>query len=149
MIFNFKKEYTNKLFFVKSKLTQKKINKKSMKFYDKKSFMISPLKLDKECKLINLSPYLLFEIISVHPEYFVNYKIMFNNNAIVNNSLSNIFVEIIKKEKISKYDISYYSLDLYEFNENELKFINKFNETKLTLSQSFKKSITNKLSEII
>ncbi len=148
MIFNFKKEYTNKLFFVKTKLNQKKINKKSMKFYDKKSYMISPLDLDKECKFINMSPYLIFEIISVHPEYFVNYKIMFNNNAIVNNSLSNIFIKVVKKEKKSKYDMSYYLLDLYEFDENELKFLNKFNEHKLSLSQSFKKSIEDKLKDI-
>ena len=150
MIFNFKKEYTNKLFFVKSKLTQKKINKKSMKFYEKESHMILPHDLDKKCKLIKLSPYLLFEIIIEHPEYFTNYKIMFNNNAIIKKITTNIFIDECDDDKItlSKYDITYYQLDLYKFDENELKFINKFNETKLTLSQSFKKSIANKLSEI-
>lgn len=149
MLFNFKKSYTNKIFFVKSKVSQKKINKKSMKFYNKKSYMISPIELDTNCKLINLSPFLLFEIITIHPEYFTNYKIMFNNNAIVKKIISNIFIDVVSHHDTkSQYDISYYELPIYKFDENELKFINKFNDTKLTLSHSFKKSIFDKLSLI-
>jgi hypothetical protein len=149
MIFNFKKEYTNKLFFVKSKLTQKKINKKSMKFYDKNSYMILPIDLDKNCKLIKLSPFLLFEIIIEHPEYFTNYKIMFNNNAIIKKTMSNIFIDdCVDDDTISKYDVSYYSLNVYKFDDLEIKFINEFNKHKLTLSQSFKKSIADKLKDI-
>ena len=66
-----------------------------------------------------------------------------------NLSMLNIFIDdCVNDDTISKYDVSYYSLNVYKFDDLEIKFINEFNKHKLTLSQSFKKSIADKLKDI-
>jgi hypothetical protein len=150
IIINFKKSYIGKFIFVNSKMSQKEINNKTIEYYKKYQTIIKPDILDKKCKLIIISPYMLSKMFDIMRFddliHFKNYKIMFTGEITKNfNEPKNVF---IKKVEQIKYDNSYFDIDKYEF-KNEKIIIDKYflliTELEKRFSLSIQSSLFNKI----
>lgn len=115
IIINFKKYHSNKIFLIKSKMSQLDIIKEILKNYNNQKQIPNPIVLDKSCELIsnlNLNDYI------ENSTHFLDVKIYFNPNIL--GHLENMTQNMFSKKKTED------NLSLLNYNHivsfyNELK----------------------------
>jgi hypothetical protein len=105
VIVNFKKYHSNKIFLIKSKMSQVDINRSILEYYSNYRYIPNPTQIDKSCKLIintNISDFLL----SSNKDS--NVKIYFNPNVLkyLFEVCTNLFIKQKIEEDTTLSDIS-------------------------------------------
>jgi len=147
IICNFSSSHIGQAFLVFSKLSQQKINEKILDYYYKHNIILTPSKLDKDCKVVNLS---LFKFATFDIEVkkkFPNFKIMFSpivQNYLNNTEKANMFVCSNQKnnECIEKYSFKHIDVNEYELTTEDKKNLksieNKYDPEILKIKESLK-----------
>lgn len=138
VVMNFKKYHSNKIFLIKSKLTQSEIIKNVLDHYNNYRQIPNPIDVDKSCKLVkNLNLIDYFE----NPNNFPDVKIYFNPNVL--GHLVDLTQNMFCKQKFEDdTTLSNYSYVVDFYNDlTKLKTHNIANNTKIIkLHDDIKKS---------
>ena len=155
LICNFSKSYIGQAILVASEMEQHEINKTFLEYYNKHGKIPTPSKLDKKCRLINMS---LFRFAQYDPETkknLYNFKIMFTNTiqSHMNNDQekSNMFVNTSstkRGEPIDRHSIDQFDAPKYELSRKEREIIDNMTIKPDPEIIKIKKSLDDKLRYI-
>ncbi len=155
LICNFSKNYIGQAFLVASEMEQHQINKTVLEYYNKHGKIPTPSKLDKKCRLINMSLFRFAHYDKETKKNLHNFKIMFTNiiQIHLNNDQgnSNMFVNTTsakRGEPIDRHSIDQFDVPKYKLSTEEIKILeNTINKPDPEIIK-IKKSLDDKLKYI-
>lgn len=156
-VVNFKNLHIGKCFLVSSDMSQNKINSLILNNFNSNGKILSPSEIDKKAQLINYSIYEFINAYSLmtnnEKSNFSNFKMMFTSNVISSlksTGFVNYFSACDDDISIKKHDNSYFDRNnYYKMNDTQnkilLKYVKKFKDSNLQLTNMTINSIAKKI----
>jgi hypothetical protein len=127
IVSNFKRYHTGKVLLCKSNMSQKDINIKTLKYFQKYNSIPLATKIDADCKMIKMQSYCFVKIydqLNDNKKEIFNNVVIFFTNEVSKNLLkykSSFFSE--KKNDYISYDIKYFDIPEYKLTKKEICII--------------------------